>query len=316
MTVRDIVRTAAAPILVPQYVPVPIPDPQPYVTVLLRGPAASLDVTRNNFVVSMKPLVFGVHLADAEAFGDRARLEFQTAQGAGESLGAIELEAGRVYTCNGLAFQTFRPAGSRNLCVAPRWRAAYRLRERFKARRHQRRNPHNLQMAPRDLEALFVFYACPRPVVLVSVADGPFESVFPMDLIGPTASPLFSLALRTTSPAVEAMKASARFALANIPAEYKDIAYELGARRDHPGSPAGWPFQPVSSSAFGLPVPREALRVREVQVEQAVTVGSHCWFLTRVVTDTGEPDGARAQSQLNHIHGACHRRFVGAGVLR
>jgi flavin reductase (DIM6/NTAB) family NADH-FMN oxidoreductase RutF len=142
-------------------------------------------------------------------------------------------------------------------------------------------------MTHADIRASHVFYICPRPVVLVTVEHQGTGNMFPMDLIGPTGSPWFSIALRLTSPAVDLMRQSRRLALASVPISYKDIAYKLGEH--HRKVRIDWdslPFRVQRSSQFGLPVAQAALRVREVRIEECHPVGSHMLFLTAPVSDT------------------------------
>jgi flavin reductase (DIM6/NTAB) family NADH-FMN oxidoreductase RutF len=107
------------------------------------------------------------------------------------------------------------------------------------------------------------------------------------------------MALRLTSPAVELMKQSRRMALAGAPFSQKDVAYKLGEH--HRKARIDWdtlPFATRLSSQFGLPVSKDALRVREVRVEEFHAVGSHMLFLTSVVSDTlGDPP---TEKQLFH----------------
>jgi flavin reductase (DIM6/NTAB) family NADH-FMN oxidoreductase RutF len=156
--------------------------------------------------------------------------------------------------------------------------------------------------------ASHVFYICPRPVVLVSVEHEGSGNLFPMDLIGPTDSPWFSMALRSTSPAVRLMQQSRRMALASIPFGYQGIAYELG--KHHKLANIDWaalPFATVRSQLFNLRVPEAALRLREVSVQEFHEVGSHVLFLTSVERET-IPGGAKSP-QLFHAFES-YRRYL------
>src|SRR5207245_8972809 len=84
------------------------------------------------------------------------------------------------------------------------------------------------RMVRGELHSLFAFYICPRPVVLVTVADGEFANIFPMDLIGPVSSRHFSLALHSTSAAVPLLERSRHVALSSVPVEQSSLAVELG----------------------------------------------------------------------------------------
>jgi flavin reductase (DIM6/NTAB) family NADH-FMN oxidoreductase RutF len=199
-------------------------------------------------------------------------------------LGTVSLTARKWLPVGGHRYWLFETVGHTNYCV-PRPRLWFHYGMHIRAMRNNR-TPYNFKLAPRELLRLFVFYICPRPVVLVTVACGDALNVFPMDLVGPTDSGFFSLALRSTSPAVELMRASRRLALASPPFEYKDQVYALGKHhRVQTIDPATLPFETDLSPTFGLPIMAAALRVREVEIHQVHVVGSHTVFLTSVVSD-------------------------------
>jgi flavin reductase (DIM6/NTAB) family NADH-FMN oxidoreductase RutF len=314
VSARTAVRRLLEPIRTPQYVAAGFADPQTRVEVVLRDGGRRLDVTRNNVVVALAPLTLGVVLrGEARESFNRCDLEFRE-RDVDQLLGVIRLVASRDYALGAEVCRTFRIVSSRNDCIPPGWRWPYEMREHWRGWRQQRRNPHNFRLAPRDLQALFVFYSCPRPVVLVSVEHEGRSNLFPMDLIGATDSPLFSLSLRATSPAVELMKGSGRMALSSVPFSFRDAAYDLGKHHRVPAiDVASLPFPVVSSQKFGLPIPAGALRVREVCVEQVQNVGSHCWFLASLASDTVR-SGEGAPLPLCHIHGAYRRYLEKRGV--
>jgi len=214
-------------------------------------------------------------------------------------------------------FRLFEACGCENYCLPALTLRLYYQYERWRCARQQRKNPHNFRMTPSDLRALFVFYICPRPVVLVTVSHDGFSNIFPMDLIGPTDSPWFSMALRVTSPAVALIQRSRRLALASAPSSYKAIAYELG--KHHKATAVDWtalPFETVPSPLFGLLVPTASLRIREVRVEECHQVGSHMLFVTSVARDTIRESTAGGADDLPlfHLHGAFRQYLVRIGV--
>jgi hypothetical protein len=106
-----------------------------------------------------------------------------------------------------------------------------------------------------------------------------------MDLIGPLSADRFTLALRSTSQSVATMKSARRVALSDIPASARSIAYKLGVH--HKNVAVDWdqlPFGIQRSLNFGLPYPQIALRVREVEILDFDTIGSHTFFMTRIVS--------------------------------
>jgi flavin reductase (DIM6/NTAB) family NADH-FMN oxidoreductase RutF len=289
-----------------RYGPVGLDDPQDEIEVWLRGPCEPKNVTRNNVVAALRPFTIGVMFDRSESQpreGQPFRLSMHDRGTPQELLGVIHLRLARSIDLPGHRFCLFEVDGCENLCVPAVSLRLYYFEEQRRAEQRKRKNPYNFQMTPGDLRASHVFYICPRPVVLVSVEHEGAGNLFPMDLIGPTDSRWFSMALRSTSPAVRLMQQSRRMALAGVPFAYRDVAYELG--KHHRLSNIDWaalPFATTRSSLFGLPVPDAALRVREVCVREFHEVGSHVLFLTSVERES-VPAGARGP-QLFHSFGA------------
>ena len=176
--------------------------------------------------------------------------------------------------------------------------------------RQQRRvargpNPPETQMIIRELFALATFYICPRPVVLVSVADGNACNIFPMDLIGPVGGQHFTLALHGTSTGVPLIERSRKVALIGVPVEQISTAYRLG--QNHKKTDFHWnqvPFDLTTSPAFGLPIPEFALNVKEMEIEEVRAMGSHKLFICRTEANHLRCHGL----QLSFVHGFYHAR--------
>jgi flavin reductase (DIM6/NTAB) family NADH-FMN oxidoreductase RutF len=96
-------------------------------------------------------------------------------------------------------------------------------------------------------------------------------------------------------------------ALADVPLECSALAYRLGEH--HSKEHVDWktlPFETNPSPAHGLPVLRDALRVRDVEVRQTRVVGSHTLFVTEVVHDARWKDGL----QMFHLSGPYYRYLL------
>jgi len=273
----------------PFYGAVPLRDPQQEVDVWLWGAGEPLNVTRNNVVAALKPFTLGVMIRrdDQRSVEGRELLLCMHERASNQMLGQIYLKAVDSVELPEHRLWLLETGKSVNYSAPASRIWLYHLNIKAQAERRQRKNPYNFQMTQPGLEASFVFYICPRPVVLVSVEHEGTDNIFPMDLIGPTDSCWFSMALRTTSPAVQLMQQSRRMALASVPFTYREIAYDLG--KHHKIAKIDWeqlPFDTTESPLFGLKVPQAALRVREVRVKDFRVVGSHCLFITSVERDT------------------------------
>lgn len=285
----------------PQWSPVALRQPQQLVQVRMRGSSGEIDVTAAAVVAALSPLTLGVGLDEAAraALGDCSAptLRFIDTQ-SGQAIGALRLLAIRNCPTRAARIALFEVRAADQRCV--RW--PYRPWNRFLQNRGIRnhRRPEGFWMPPEAVQQLMIFYICPRQVVLVSVEDGDHRNLFPMDLIGPVARDRFTLALRNTSPSVPAMKSARRVALSDVAAADCALAYRLGAHHREPLT--GWDSLPCPtgrSRVFALPFPRSALRVRELEILDFETIGSHTLFVTRLAAEQPLAEA----DQLHHTSG-------------
>jgi len=276
-------------LMLPRYGAVGLHDPQDVVEVWLHGHGEPADVTPNNVVAALRPFTIGIMFENERLpspVQQGLKLQMQERSG-GRLLGVIHLRQASVIPLQQHSLCLFEtPDFESYAAPAPSLRLHDFLTRR-RAAATLRRNPHNFQMTHTDLGCSFVFYMCPRPVVLVTVGHGGKGNMFPMDLIGPTDSPWYTMALRKTSPAVELMKGSGRMALASIPLSYRNVVYRLGRHHLQPSIDlSALPFRTTASPLWGLPVFEDALRLREVRVKEFHDVGSHVLFVTSVERET------------------------------
>ena len=274
----------------PRYGAVGLRDPHQEVEVWLYSNGKALDVSRNNVVAALRPFAIGIMLqaVDSENLdAGPVQLRMRQRNEPKRLLGTLHIRLVRRIPLSQHSFCLFEMEGCGNFCVGTVKIGLYNLREKWRAERRQKENPYNFQMAPLDLRCSHVFYMCPRPVVLVTVEHQGAGNMFPMDLIGPTDSAWFSMALRKTSPAIRLMQESRRIALASVPLQQKAIAYEMG--KHHRKANIDWatlPFRTVPSTLYGLPVLVGALCVRDVRIHEFHEVGSHILFITTIERET------------------------------
>jgi len=296
----------------PRYGPVGLHDPQQEVRVWLHGLDETLDVTCNNVVAALRPFTIGVMLRHDHPEDLNARplrLCMHERDGTEDLLGVIHLRFVQSIPLPEHRLCLFEAARFENLCVDSLRLQLYDRYEQWRADRRQRRNPHNFLMTTDGVRCSHVFYICPRPVVLVTVEHEGAGNMFPMDLIGPTDSPWYTMALRSTSPAVRLMQQSRRMALASIPLSLKAAAYEMG--KHHKKTNIDWSslsFPTAASPLFGLRVPVAALRIREVRVIEFHEVGSHILFITSIEHETLAP--LNSGMQLFHSFSSYRRHLL------
>jgi hypothetical protein len=287
----------------PQFCNVGLVDPQSEVSVWLHGIGVPRNVTDNNVAVAARPFTIGIVLDgkwDATTERSHPSLKFHERGGENRLLGEIGLRPLETISVGSERLYLFQAETSENHCLpkAVLWRRYLRYSyDRWRSRR--RSNASDIRMVARDVHSLFVFYICPRPVFLISVMDGEIGNIFPMDLIGSLGARYFSLALHSTCPAL-LMERSRRIAVSSIPVEHTSVAFELGKNHKKPFIDWGQiPFTTTSSAAFGLPVPKFSMRVREMEIEAVRPMGSHKLFVAKMIEDQRWADGL----QMFQIHG-------------
>jgi flavin reductase (DIM6/NTAB) family NADH-FMN oxidoreductase RutF len=285
----------------PQWSAVALCQPQEAVQVLMSSAGRQFDVTHASVVAALRPLTFAVgldeQLKSALGEGSTPRLEFVDLD-SGHTVGVLHLRPVRTWDTSGVSIGLFEVRHGTQQCV--RW--PYRPWNRWLQNRQIRKNtdPHNFSMTPEAVQQQMIFYICPRPVVLVSVDDGSHSNLFPMDLIGPICADRFTLALRSTSQSIPTMKSARRVALSDVAGRDSTLAYRLGAH--HKNVRVAWdqlPFKIRPSSRFSLPCPETALRVREVEILDIDTIGSHTFFVTQVASE----QSAGADPRFFHTSG-------------
>jgi flavin reductase (DIM6/NTAB) family NADH-FMN oxidoreductase RutF len=297
---KDWIRPFVRPL--PQWSVVAVAPPQQAVIARLRWDGQSADVTADHTVASLKPLT----LASSLDGGPHPVLEYRDSA-TGRLLGVLHLTRAASVAADNASLTLYHVAAGEHRCLGwPRRPWNTWLQNRV-MRRHGASS--HLNMGPAVAQQLMIAYLCPRPVVLVSVDAPGHRNLFPMDLIGPLQrSGLFSLALRSTNVSVPTMREVRRVALSAIPAAMKDVVYKLAEHHRQPL--ADWaelPFPLRPTRASGIPAVAAALRIRELAIVHSQELGSHTFFLGRLVADDELADGA----QLHHtagFHQAWRRR--------
>ncbi len=294
---RALKRLAMGDSNLPQQVTVGMRDPQSEITVWLHGLGEPVDVTSRHVMACVDPLIIGV-VCDLPADGNLSLLlRFEERRGTRRLLGEIRLRGpGTPPNSDGL--RLFHVLGSTNYCLPKAQLWIHYLYLMY--RRWRFNNNPEIKITPRDAHTMVVFFICPRPVVLVSVLHDDQGNVFPMNLMGPIGEGRFAFALNSTRHAAPIVVRAGRLAISNVPLSQATLAKGLG--RNHLKTSidmTNLPFGTRLSPTFGFPVPDFAVRVRELEIESTSRMGSHTFFIARLVHDEQLASGP----EFFYVHG-------------
>lgn len=295
---RIVRRVLLGEIDLPQQCTVAMRDPQSEVEVWLHGSGPGVNVTGNHVIACAAPSTIAIGLDRPWQPGTPLLLKFHQRGTPGVLLGQLGLESSSVVPTGGGNIQLLKVRVCRNYCVPKLRLWGYFL---FQAWLRARNNTNgDVQMTARATAAMNVLFTCPRPVVLVSVPVGERGNIFPMNLMGPIGQGYFAFALNSRRLASPLVERAGRVALSSIPFDQAAVARRLG--KNHLREFIDWdglPFPTTRSKALGIPVPAFATRVREMEIEAVRQLGSHTFFVARIVHDEHRSDS----EQFFMIHG-------------
>src|SRR5579872_2456485 len=184
-----------------QQVTVGLRDPQQEITVELHGFGPPVDVTDRHTLACAAPCMVGIAL-DAKP-GTTGMLHFRERNGSHQLLGRLGLSFSESVGANVACFAV---TSAKNYCLP-----APQLWTRYAHWAYLRRNsPPDVPMAVIDIHAMPIVFICPRPVVVVSAAEGEVVNVFPMNLMGPLGAGQFGFALNSSRAASAHIKRAGR----------------------------------------------------------------------------------------------------------
>lgn len=264
------------------------PDPQAEISVWLHGLGAPLDVTSCHSMACAAPLTMCVALgADDHPSQKLLRscaLKFCERDGKKKILGEIGLKLVATISTGRFKNFLFEPRKSANHCLPKLRLWAHYLLHAYSERRMS--GTSGIKMSFLEKRAAMVNFIRPHPVVLVSLVRQDQGNIFPMNIMGDLGNGYFALALKDSRRAAHLVEATGRIALSNLPMSHAPLAYQLAV--NHTKDCVLWdqlPFDTKPSKEFGIPVPIFAPRVREMEICKVHPIGSHTFFVARIVSD-------------------------------
>jgi flavin reductase (DIM6/NTAB) family NADH-FMN oxidoreductase RutF len=218
----------------------------------------------------------------------RLSLKFCERGGQQRVLGEINLKPKTATTipASGTELILLEAGSSKNYCLPKVHILAHYLRHRYLLWRKV--DIAGIKMTFLERRAVMVMFIRPHPVVLLSLSGEAGGNIFPMNIMGDLDNGYFAFALKDSRLAAHLVERTRRVALSSVPLSETSLAYQLGA--NHRKNAIDWdklPFATKKSAAFQIPVPMFSQRVREMEIETVRKLGSHTFFVARVIHDEG-----------------------------
>ena len=300
----------------PQACDVSLEYPQKEISVLLHGLGVPHDVTRLHSVACAAPFTFCIGFERTEdpqlVQGKRVSLRFQENQGQRKLLGEIALRLSTTLPIEDRSVCLFEALRCENYCISKYRLHAHNVVNKYhnvvnKYKEWTNTKNNDVRVSALDSRCNAVTFICPRPVVLVCLVDGDRGNVFPMNLLGSVGGGYFAFALSSKRQAAPHVSRLGRLTVSSVPLSRALVVRQLG--RNHYRNSISWdqlPFSMREPSDLSILAPDFAIRVQELQVVYIQPLGSHTFFLARVV---GEQTYS-IEPEFHMIHGfyAAYRR--------
>jgi len=288
---RAIKDVVFADTLLPQEFTIGLPDPQTEIAVWLHGMDEPRDVTLRQSTACSAPFVLCIAFDKGKTPTERQlrklSLKFCERQGRRSVLGEIGLRLATntpVISTLGSELLFFEACSSSNYCL-PR----LRLGAHYLFQAHAAWNTVNtsgVEMSFLERRAAMVTFIRPHPISLVSAVASDCQNIFTMNVMGDLGYSRWGFALKDSRTAAHIVERAGRIALSTVPLSKARFVYELAA--NHFKQTVEWDqlgFQTKKSVEFQIPVPVFASRVREMEVETIQKIGSHTFFVARIISD-------------------------------
>lgn len=266
-----------------------IPDPQQEISVMLDGMGAPIDVTFRHSTACSDPFLLAIAFDEGQLPNSqelhRLSLKFYERGGERQLLGDIRLHWKETLAVSGGEVLLFAPRSVHNHCLPRLSLCAHHSLHLL--RQWKRGSASGMTMSFLERRGAMVSFIRPHPTVLGSVTGELGGNIFPMNIMGALGPTRFGFALRGDRLAGQLIERAGRVVMSNVPVRHASSAYRLAT--NHTKASAEWddlPFSTKPSPMFHFPVPEFALRVRELELEKVHRIGSHNFFVARILRDT------------------------------
>lgn len=298
---RTIRKVALGKTDLPQACDIELSYPQNEVIVRFVGLGAPRDVTQLHSVACAVPFTYCIGFETSAAAqltrGKDFGLEFCDRRDEAHMLGLVKLRFAKTLKAGNCCLALFEAMECHNFCISGYRQCAHRIFDTYKSWKDRR--PDKEKVPALEARCNGVTFICPRPVVLVCVVDGSRGNLFPMNLLGDLGENYFGFALNSRKSVSPLAKRLGRLTVSTVPLNKKTLIRQLG--KNHYRELLSWEELPVTlrqSNGFTIPAPEFAIRTKELQIIETQSLGSHDFFLAKVVQSAATPD-----QEFHMIHG-------------
>jgi hypothetical protein len=270
---------------------------QKEVAVWLHGLGYPRDVTNRHSLACALPLTICVAFDNGTLMEERElkglSLRFCERDGSRRLLGRVALKYNGIsIPTTGPALYFFRVTSARNYCLPPVHLWMFYLQHAYRKWRHPL-PPNSITLSFAEMRAMEVLFICPRPIGLASAQESSRGNMFPLNVMGQLGEGYFGFGLKDARSPSHLVDRTRSIALSTIPMKHGDLGFKLGPNHSKKTG-IEWsdlPFMTKPSPRFGIPIPEFSLRVREMKVEVERKLGTHIFFVGRVVADERFSEG-------------------------
>ncbi|MDB5158089.1 MAG: hypothetical protein JWR50_2796 [Mucilaginibacter sp.] len=262
--------------------------------VLLEFNGIRIDVSKNQWLLCLDPIVFGVWLTkENEAIETDEKSEFKLhflTAGRSSDIAAVTLTY----------FDSIQESDGTLLLLKLNESKIYHLdalRTRLLFNKYYKKP----KLSFFQLKGFAAAYSYPRKVRVISFKQDDYYNIFPMDLLGtPQTGKRYVLGLRHTNSALAKIITTKKLVISEVSYKYKDVIYQLGSHHvDGPPPVEKLPFKIIASKSFGFYIPEWVDGYKEINIVKTVNLGSHMLLWGEIANECHlKPE----TSNLYHIH--------------
>jgi hypothetical protein len=162
------------------------------------------------------------------------------------------------------------------------------------------KRPGNVFLPGNLYKQVQIAYALPRTISLVTVGNEPLFNHFPTDLHGQVNDEFYIMSLRHEGKACQQVETAGRIVISNVNATSFRSVYALGKNHMQPLKDRSvFDFDMPVSKNFRLPLPKNLVSYKELQLQDSFMNGIHKILLFKIIYEEKITDNP---STLAHIH--------------